>query len=107
MMAGAAARIEHAPAPGGRRRTGACHVRCDRRTDRVEVSGFEESRSVVELLRAIAAGHQAASAAVEQIDVTIARKIEAVAITANQEAGCGCEVKMADGAAQQCMAGAG
>jgi hypothetical protein len=81
-------------------------VRCDRHTDTVEVSGFEESRSVVELLRAIAAGHQAA-AAVEQIDVTIARKIEAVAIAANQEAGCGCEVKMADGAAQQCMAGAG
>jgi hypothetical protein len=107
MMAGAAACIEHAPALGGRRRTGARHVCCDRRTDRVEVSGFEESRSVVELLRAIAAGHLAASAAVEQIDVTIARKIEAVAIAANQEAGCGCEVKMADGAAQQCMAGAG
>ena len=106
-MAGAAAGVEHAPATDGRRWTGVRHMRCDRRSDGVEVPGLEESRSMTELLRAIAAGNQAASSAVEQIDVTIARKVEAVAIAANQDAACAGEIKTADGAAQQSMAGAG
>ena len=71
------------------------------------MSGFEESRSVVELLRAIAAGDQASSSAVEQIDVTIACEVEAVAIAANEDAGRAGEIKTADGTAQQSMAGAG
>jgi hypothetical protein len=84
------------------------HMRCDRRGDRVEVPGLEESRSMTELLRAIAAGSQASSSAVEQIDVTIARKVEAVAIAANEGASrAGEKIKPADGAAQQSMAGAG
>jgi hypothetical protein len=104
-MAGAAAGVEHAPALD---RGGVHHVRCDRRSDRVEVPGLEESGSMTELLRAIAAGNQASSSAVEQIDVTIAREVEAVAIAANQGAGgAGEKIKTADGAAQQSMAGAG
>jgi hypothetical protein len=86
MMAGAAPGIEHTPAADGGRRTGGRQVRCDRRSDRVEVPGREESRSMTELLRAVAAGSQPSSPAVEQIDVTVARKVEAVAIAANQEA---------------------
>jgi hypothetical protein len=62
---------------------------------------------MTELLRAIAAGNQASSSAVEQIDVTIAREVEAVAIAANEDAGRAGEIKTADGAAQQSMAGAG
>jgi hypothetical protein len=50
------------------------------------VPGREESRSMTELLRAVAAGSQPSSPAVEQIDVTVARKVEAVAIAASQEA---------------------
>jgi len=62
---------------------------------------------MTELLHAIAAGSQASAPAVEQIDMTIARKVEAVAIAANQDASHAGEIKTADGAAQQSMAGAG
>ncbi|HEX9521410.1 MAG TPA: hypothetical protein VF949_00485 [Reyranella sp.] len=63
---------------------------------------------MTELLRAIAAGNQASSSAVEQADVTIAREIEAVAVAANEGADpAGEKIKTADGAAQQSMAGAG
>ena len=56
MMAGAAARIEHAPASVARRRTDARHVGGDRRGDRIEMPGVEERRSMVELLRTVAVG---------------------------------------------------
>ena len=62
---------------------------------------------MIELLRAVTAGNQASPAAVEQIDIAVARKVEAVAIAANQAAGRGREIKTADRAAQQSMAGAG
>jgi hypothetical protein len=107
MMSGAAACIEHAPARARRRRTRTRHMRCDGSSDRIEVPGLEKSRSMVELLRAIAAGDQAAATAVEQIDVPIAREVEAVPIAANEKAGRADEIKTADGAAQQSMAGAG
>jgi hypothetical protein len=62
---------------------------------------------MTELLRAIAAGDQASSSAVEQIDVTIACEVEAVAIAANEDTGRAGEIKTAERAAQQSMAGAG
>ena len=107
VMAGAAARIEHAPAAVARRRTGAPNVGGDRRGERVEVPGLEKCRSMVELLGAVAARHRAARPAIEQVDVALAREVEAVAVAANQGAGGAGEIKTADGAAQQSMAGAG
>jgi hypothetical protein len=62
---------------------------------------------MTELLRAIAAGRQASSPAVEQAYIAVARQVEAVAIAANEAAGRAGEIKTADGAAQQSMAGAG
>jgi hypothetical protein len=52
MMAGAAACVEHAPALD---RGGVRYVRRDRRSDRAEVAGFEEGRSMTELLHAVTA----------------------------------------------------
>jgi hypothetical protein len=107
MMAGAATRVEHAPRLDGPRRAGARHMLRDRPGDGVEMAGVEEGRSMVELLGAIAAGDQAAAPAVEQIDVSVARDVEAVAIAAGEAARIAGKIKTADGTAQQSMAGTG
>jgi len=107
VMAGSGAGIEDTPGSVGRQRDGLSQVPPDRRRDEVEMTCFEECRSMRQLIEPVAAFRRAPTVARQQVDIALTREIEAVAVTTDERARRGAEAKPTDRTAQQTMTRAG
>jgi hypothetical protein len=80
VIAGAEARINHAPAPSRRRSAGSLQARDDRRRDAVKITGSQEQIAVTQLLGTVTARRRTALPTAKEIDIALAGEVEAVTI---------------------------
>src|SRR5438067_13872417 len=97
--------IQDVPLTGCRLCVRLVHLLCDCRRDGIEMAGIEERRAVPQLRRvAPALSRMTAPPALQEVDVAVAREVEAVAVAADERICRKAQLKPANRAAQQPMA---
>src|SRR5438132_7549765 len=103
-MPGAAACVNDSPVPIRRRSTGPLQLPGYRHRNLIKVAPFEKRCAVPQLLGTITASRRAAPHIPEQIDIAVARDVEAMAVAAGERAGRSPQLKPTNRAVQQPIA---
>jgi hypothetical protein len=86
VIPGAEAGIQDTPLAGCGLRVGLIDVLGDRCRDGIEMACVEECRAVPQLRRAVAARNRSTFPTLQEIDVALAGKVEAMAVAADERA---------------------